>query len=119
MTTEEIVQQLVKYINAGQNVQAEEELYADNVLSVEQNGYSVQGKEAVIAKTKGAFESFEAFHGGGVTTAFVGKDNFILEFKLDVTPKGGERMMMHEFGFYKLQDGKVVEEYFYAEPTNF
>jgi ketosteroid isomerase-like protein len=116
MTTQEIVKKIVEYINAGKNVQAEEELYADDVLSVEQNGYSAQGKAAIIEKTKGAMANFEEFFGGGVTKAFVGKDHFLLEITMDVKPKGGERMKMTEYGFYKVKDGKISEEYFFAEP---
>ena len=115
MTTEELVKKLVEYVNSGKNVQAEEELYAKDVVSVEQNGYFVKGLEAVIAKTKAAGEMFEEFYGGGVEQAFVGSDTFLLIFNMDVKPKGGERMTMKEYGFYKLQDGKVSEEYFYAQ----
>jgi hypothetical protein len=116
MTTEELVRKLVQYVNEGKNVQAEEELYAADVLSVEQNGYSVRGLEGVIAKTKAAGDMFEAIFSGGVEASFVGVDNFLLIFSMDVKPKGGERMTMKEYGFYKVKDGKVVEEYFFAQP---
>lgn len=115
MTTEEIVKRLVQLVNEGKNLQAEEELYAPDVLSVEQNGHRVSGLEGVMAKTKSAMESFEEFYGGGVSRAFVGQDSFLLEFDLDVKPKGGERMRMLESGFYKVKDGKVSEEYFFAQ----
>jgi hypothetical protein len=119
MTTQEIVDQLVNYINTGKNLEAEQALYADSVVSYEQDGTMASGLEAVMAKTKGAMEMFEAFHAGGVTKAYVGSDSFILEFFMDVTPKGGERMQFTELGFYKLADGKVVEEYFYAQPKTY
>jgi hypothetical protein len=116
MTTEEIVKKLLEYIKNGQNVQAEEELYADDVLSVEQNGYSVKGKENVIAKTKAAMAGVQEFHGGGVSAAYVGADSFLLRYEMDMTPVGGERMQMIEYGFCKLVDGKVSEEYYFAQP---
>ena len=116
MTTEEIVKKLLEYIKNGQNVQAEEELYADDVVSYEQNGHFTKGKEATIEKTKQAFANISEFHGGGVSAAYVGTDSFILEFAMDITPLGGERMEMKEYGFYKLRDGLVSEEYFFGQP---
>ncbi len=116
MNTQELVAKLINYIKAGQNVQAEEELYADNVVSFEQDGTSASGKADVIAKTKAAFANIEAFHGGGVSQAFVGKDSFLLVFDMDMTPKGGTRMQMKEYGFYKVSGEKIVEEHFFSQP---
>lgn len=116
MNTQEFVKKLVGYINEGKNLQAEQELYADDVVSVEQNGYVVKGKEAVMAKTKGAIEAVEQFFGGGVSQAYVGAGNFILEFDMDVKRKGEERGTFRQSGFYKLKDGKVSEEYFFMKP---
>lgn len=115
MTTEELVHKLLDYIKQGKNVQAEEELYAEDIISVEQDGRIEKGKAAIIEKTKAAIAGIETFHGGGVSQTFVGPDCFLLEFDMDVTPKGGERMQMKEFGFYKVKDGKVVEEYFFMK----
>ncbi len=117
MTTEEIVGKLVEYIKRGENVKAEEELYADSVVSFEQDGRSAHGKEAVIAKTKAAVEYIEEFHSVDVSKAWIGDNNFLLEITMDVTPKGGERVTMTELGFYKLTDGLVTEEYFFMQPA--
>jgi len=119
MTTEELVKRLVELVHEGKNLQAEEELYASDVLSVEQNGYSATGLESIMAKTKSAIDGIETLHGGGITEVFIGKDNFLLTYEMDVTPKGGERMNMKEYGFYKVKDGKVTEEYFFMQPTDF
>ena len=117
MTTQETVDRLLELIAQGKNVEAEQELYAQDVVSFEQDGRSATGLDAVIAKTKAAQEYFEEFYGGGVKTAYVGAKDFLLHFEMDVKPKGGERMTMVEFGFYKLNDeGKVSEEYFYMTP---
>jgi ketosteroid isomerase-like protein len=116
MTTQEIAQKIIDYVKEGKNLQAEEELYADDVISVEQNGYTAKGKEAVMAKTKAAMEGNEETYGGGVTEAYIGADNFLFKFEIDMKPKGGERMTFKEWGFYKVKDGKVSEEYFLIEP---
>ena len=117
MTTQELVTKLTAFINAGQNVQAEEELYADNVVSYEQDGTTAVGKAAVIAKTQAAFENIETFFGGGVRQAFVGTDSFLLILSMDMQPKGGARMQLTEYGYYRVADGKIVEERFFAVPV--
>ena len=116
MTTEEVVKRLVELVNEGKNTQAQEELYHDDVVTYEQDGSITKGKVDVMEKTKGMANYFDALYGSGVSAAFVGSDNFLLKFAMDFTPKGGERMQVDEYGFYKLQDGKVIEEYFYMQP---
>lgn len=116
MTTHELVGKLIDFINAGKNVQAEEELYADTVVSYEQDGTTAVGKAAVIAKTQAAFANIETFFGGGVQQAFVGTDSFLLVLSMDMQPKGGERMQITEYGYYRVADGKIVEERFFGVP---
>ena len=70
MTTAETAKKLIAYINAGKNVQAEQELYADDVISIEQDGAVATGKPAIIAKTTAAIANIAEFHGGGVTESF-------------------------------------------------
>lgn len=114
MTVEQIVKRLLELIKEGKNVQAEQELYADDALSVEQNGHSVRGIEGIIAKTKGAFEGVQVHSSS--TQAFAGADSFLLVFDMDMTPKDGARMQAREYGFYKVKDGKISEEYFFSQP---
>lgn len=116
MTTEEVAKKIAQYINEGKNLQAEEELYDKEVISYEQNGLTVKGLESVMAKTKSAIDNIEEFFGGGVMQTFVGTDTFLLDIQMDMKPKGGERMQMKEYGFYKVKNGKVIEEYFYMQP---
>ena len=116
MTTQEIVDRLIALVKEGKNVQAEEELYAQDVVSFEQNGYSTSGLEATIGKTKAAFAGMEEMYGGGITQAYVGANTFMLVYEMDMKPKGGERMQSKEYGFYKVKDGKISEEYYFGEP---
>lgn len=116
MNTEQIVKRLIELVNEGKNVQAEEELYSQDIISVEQNGHTVTGLPGVMEKTKAAMDNVQESHGGGVTEAFVGKDSFLVVFNMDFTAKDGTRVQMKEFGFYKVKDGKISEEYFFAQP---
>lgn len=116
MTVQEIVEKISEYIHQGKNLQAEEELYADDIISIEQDGYTVTGKQAVIAKTKTAFENVEEFYGGGVTLAYVGTDSFLLKIEGDVKRKNSERTKFEEFAYYEVKDGKIWREHFFMNP---
>jgi len=118
MKTGEIVAQLVKYINAGENVKAEKELYAEDSISIEQDGSTVKGLAGIVAKTENMGKYFEAFYGAKVTTAFIGADSFLIEITLDAQRKGGERETSKEWGHYFVKDGKISAEYFFMMPTS-
>lgn len=113
MTVKEIADRLVELVNQGKNLQAEEELYAQDIASYEQDASrNAKGLENVMAKTRMAFESFE---GGSITArpAMINNDSFLVLFDADATFKGGGAMKGVEYGFYKVKDGKITEEYFY------
>ena len=114
MTTEEVANRIIELFNEGKSVQAEQETYAEDVISHEQDGRTEKGLEAIIAKTKAAGAMFETLHKAEVAKKFINQDTFLLVFEMDATFKGGNRMQMTEYGFYRVADGKVVEEYFYA-----
>lgn len=115
MTTQEVAQKIIQYIHEGKNLQAEEELYSQDVVSYEQDGRIEKGLEQVMNKTKEAMANIEEFFGVKVTQAFAGKESFLLEITMDMKPKGGERMQVSEFGFYKVENGKVTEEHFFMQ----
>jgi hypothetical protein len=116
MTTEEIVKRLMELVAEGKNIQAEEELYAPDAVSYEQDGRVVTGLEGIKAKTQAAIDGTEESYGGGIRQAFVHPEGFLLVFEMDFKPKGGERMQMKEYGFYKVANGKIAEEHFFAQP---
>jgi len=44
---------------------------------------------------------------------YVHGDQFVVRFKMEVTPKGGKRMNLDEVGLYTVKNGKIVEERFF------
>ena len=113
MTIEEVAARLQTLVNEGKNLQAEEELYADGVVSHEMDGRTARGLEAVMAKTKESFSYFEEVHKSELAKYYANQDTILAIFELDFKPKGGERTQVTEYGFYKVEGGKVTEEYFY------
>lgn len=114
MTTQEIADRLVELYNQGKPTDAEKELYAKDSVSHEQSGLTVTGLDGIIEKTSGASNYYEEVYKNEAEKALVNQDTFLIKFNSDVKPKNGERSQGSEYGFYKVADGKIVEEYFYA-----
>ena len=114
---------LVKLCQEGKGTEAIEKHYAPNIVSVEaapSPGFDqvIEGKEAVLAKSKFWAENTEV-HSNEVIGPFPhGDDKFAVIFKIDATMKQmGQRNKLEEVAVYTLKEGKIVrEEFFYATP---
>ena len=52
-------------------------------------------------------------HGVEIEGPYLQGDQFAVRFKMDVTPKGAERMTLDEIGLYTIRAGKIAEERFF------
>ncbi len=98
-------------------MQALEELYADDIVSVEPMELGglpreLHGKDAVRAKNKWWFDVNE-LHSGTVTGPFLSPDRFSVIFSLDWTVKAtGERRHFDEIAVYTVDGGRISREEF-------
>ena len=121
MSVKQIGQKLVALCRADQNLQCIDELYADDVESIEagetKGGFArvTRGKAAVRAKNvKWAAE--QVIHQALVEGPYPhGADRFAVRFAYDVTNKAsGQRFQMDEVAIFTVAGGKIVkEEFFY------
>lgn len=114
-TVKEIAQDLVALCRAGQFDAPGPKYFADDVVSLEPmegEMARLQGKAAVIGKGEWWTANHEV-HEAEVEGPYVHGDRFIVRYKMEVTPKGGERQAMDETGLYTVRDGKIVEEQFF------
>ena len=119
MTTKEIAQSLVDLCREGKNDEAMTQLYADDIMSVEAGALSPEmsreahGLDAVIAKGKWWTDNHEV-HSAQVTGPWPNDDQFIVNFRYDVTNKpSGKRFIMEEAALYTVRDGKIAHEAFF------
>ncbi len=120
MTAKEVGEKLVGYCREGRNVDAINELYADDIVSIEAmeppegGARRMEGKEAILGKNRWWAENHEV-HSGEASGPFPhGDDQFAAIFRYDVTNKpSGQRFMMEEVAVYTLRDGKVAQEEFF------
>jgi len=117
MNTQEIADKLVQLCREGKNMDAINELYADNIISLEAVGSPMErteGIDAVKAKTEWWHSTVVEVHGGEVSDAVVAGNFFSVSMKTDVTYKEHGRVMMEEVAVYEVKDGKIVfEQFFY------
>ncbi len=120
MTSMEIGKQLVEMCQANKNHDAIEQLYADDIVSVEAGappGQSAEkvGKEAVRGKGKWWADNHEV-HSAHVEGPWPHGDRFIVRFTYDITQKqSGKRFTMNEAALFTVAGGKIVrEEFFYT-----
>ncbi|PYJ63071.1 MAG: nuclear transport factor 2 family protein [Verrucomicrobia bacterium] len=117
MNTEEVAQKLVEYCRKGEWMQAVNDLYAKDIVSVEPREMEnmpaeMRGLDQVRGKTEWFEKNFEV-HSAKVGGPFVAGETFVVQFDLDATEKAsGKRMPMSEVGVYKVKDGKVAREEF-------
>ncbi len=122
MSAAEVGQRLCDLCSEGKHLDAIDELYGEDVVSVEAAEAdgpmprTMSGKQAVRGKTEWWGNSHEV-HSNSVKGPFPhGDDRFAVLFELDATNKeAGQRFQMTEVAVYTVDDGKITrEEFFYA-----
>ena len=116
MTTQQVADRLVSLCREGKILEAGNELYADNIESIEpahSMSPSASGKAAVQEKGKQFGAMIEEVHGGHCSKPLVAGNFFTCTMGMDVTLKGQPRMNMDEVAVYEVKDGKIVLEQFF------
>jgi hypothetical protein len=99
MTTQQVADRLVALCRQGEISKAMEELYADDIVSIEPDHAptkSARGKKAVLEKGKQFASMIEERHGGSFSDPIVGGRFFSAAMMLDATIKGMGRMKLEE-----------------------
>ncbi|HMK27662.1 MAG TPA: nuclear transport factor 2 family protein [Chitinophagaceae bacterium] len=117
MTTQEVANRYNELSQTGQWDKIQDELFADNAVSIEPPGIpgmqSVEGMPAIKEKGKKFGEMVEEMHGGYATAPVVGGRFFSVGMGMDCTMKGMGRQKMDEIALYEVKDGKIVREQFF------
>lgn len=116
-TTAEVAARFNELAKAGSWDKIQDELFAENAVSVEPPNVpgmqSVEGLAAIKEKGKQFNESVEEMHDGYSTDPVVAGNFFSVAMGLDATMKGMGRMRMDEIAVYEVKDGKIVKEQFF------
>ncbi len=120
MDTQQVANRLVELCRMGENMQAINELYDQNVVSKEMSQVPnsiTSGKEEVIKKSENWFTTVEEFHGSEISDPMIADGHFSCTMKMDCTFKGQGRKQIEELAVYQVDNGKITEEqFFYKMP---
>lgn len=118
METKEIAQKLTVYCRNGEFEKAQDELYDEDVTSIEpeaMGGYDKEtsGKKKVREKISKWLSSVEELHSNKVSEPLFAGNSFAVVMEMDITMKGKERSTMAELCVYTIKDGRIVAEQFF------
>ena len=116
MTTKQVANRLVELCRQGKIQEAQNELYAENIVCIEPEHAplkSANGFKAVVEKGKAFASMIEQRHGGSISDPVVLGKFFSIEMTLDATMKGMGRALLEEICVYEVRDGKIVYEQFF------
>ena len=120
MNTQQVANRLVELCRRGEFTKAQEELYAQDAVSIEPEGApggalgNARGLDAIREKGKAFDQTYETIHGITVSDPLVAGEFFSLVMGLDATWKQGGRYAMEEICVYRVRNGKIVlEQFFY------
>lgn len=118
MSIEQIASKLADYCRKGQYKEAQNELFAKDAVSIEQEaggGFEkeTRGIEAINKKADLWNSMVKESHGGSISEPLIAGNSFACLMKMDVTMQDGKRMQMAEIGVYRVKDGKIISEQFF------
>lgn len=120
MDTQQIANRLIELCRRGEFSKAQEELYAEDAVSLEPEGApagplgSVRGLDAIREKGKAFDQTYETIHGITVSDPLIAGEYFSVVMGLDATWKERGRYSMDEICVYRVRNGKIVlEQFFY------
>ncbi len=115
MTTKQVADRLVELCRQGKIFETQEELYADDCISLESDGpmKEAKGKQAIEEKGKMFQSMIVEFHSAEISDPIIAGNYFAITWMMDVTMKDRGRSKMEEVCVYRVKDGKIVSEQFF------
>lgn len=123
LATQKVAQRLVDLCNAGKNIEAIRELYADNARHIE--AFSMPGcpslttgKESLLQRAEHWVKTTK-IHSASCGKPLINGDQFVCAMAMDCTgtegPMANQRMNMTETALYTVKNGKITEaKFFYS-----
>ena len=120
MSTNEVAQKFAALIKEHREDEAQQALYAPDIVSVEavaMQNMPAEARGLDALKEKGRWwRDNNIVHGAKIEGPFPHGDRFAMVYEFDVTSKPtGDRRQMKEVAVYTVRSGKITrEEFFYS-----
>ena len=112
MAMREDVEAVVQGILEGRILETFDAFYDDNV-TMSENGIGERFGKAENRQYEEQFVNGVEFHTARAGAILVDGDHAAVEWELEFTPKGGERIIQHQVSVQTWRAGKIVREVFY------
>ena len=117
-TTHEVAARFDQLAKQEKWFEIQDELFANNVQSVEPSGSSwlknAAGKDMVRKKGEDWVKRIEAVHRTSTTEPVIAGNYFAVGREVDITVQGLGRIQMNQIMLYEVKDGRIVlEQFFY------
>lgn len=117
MTTAQIANKLVSMCREGKIEEAKEELFADDIVSIEpQEGLlpkEVRGMSAIRDKAQLFIKHVENIFDQHISEPVIAGDFFAVSWMTDLQMKGEARKTNYELCLYHVKNGKIISEQFF------
>jgi hypothetical protein len=118
MTTQEVSARFNELAQQGKWFEIQDELFADNVRSVDPPGSPyfgyAEGKAAVRKKGMDWVSRIQELHAAHATQPVVAGNHFSVAYNFDITTQDFGRIKIEEIMLYEVNDGQIVlEQFFY------
>jgi hypothetical protein len=117
MTTQEVAARFNELAQQEKWFEIHDELFADNVRSIEpphSHLKNAEGKAAVRKKGEDIVKRVLDFHGGHTTQPLIAGNHFSVGRSLEVTTADFGRVKIEEIMLYEVKDGQItLEQFFY------
>jgi hypothetical protein len=118
MTTQQIADRLAALCRQGDFHKAQEELFAEDAISIEPEASAgfekeTNGLQAIFEKGKKFGAMVQDNHSCDISEPFVTGNSIAFLLTMDITMKGQDRSKMAEICVYKVKDRKIISEEFF------
>ncbi|AXT61780.1 nuclear transport factor 2 family protein [Aquimarina sp. AD10] len=113
-----IANTLVTLLRQKQFVAAQEQLFAQDAISLEPSIYkerSVKGLKAILKKEKTFLSNIKHWHHFQVSDPVISKDYFSIRMMTDVTLLTKQKVTIDEIIIYQVTNGKISKEQFFYQ----
>ena len=118
MSVNQIAARLVELCRQGKYDTAQQELFAQDAVSIEPNASpafekETKGLDAITEKGHKWEQMVQETHNLTVSEPLIAANSFACTMRMDVTMKEQGRMDFTELCVYQVKDGKIVSEEFF------
>jgi hypothetical protein len=108
-----VADRLVELCAAGEFVQAQQELYGEEIVRVDPDGKRTAGAANMLEQEKQFLASLAGIHDISYSEVLVAGDFFSVVLKMVIEKKNGGTITLEEVCVYQVVDGKVAFEQFF------